>query len=713
MPPKPEKQPESSIRTVPLFESAHEGYGDERYAGSQYRYSRVFRGWDTRYAGELRVGDALTTIAHASTINRPPIWAAEWRATNARYPVLVYIADAIVFQLQFGVSTSRITLGQVATGACFHDNGSGIQRLVVAEGDNGNIQIFDIAGSADTITGTVQRDKVASISGALYGSAIPASAVRWNGVTFVPYGSSPALAANWSSVTRVGWATTDINNIAGVRGVPCVLKPEGIFLYNRNLDLWENMMPTWEADPNPDNGRACVSLGPNLVIGRGSGGCVIFDGYSIKEFSPFGPRAAPGFDTTSQVFSALGIYRDWIAGATSVSRGYVGGSGSKEEHGLAGFATYNSKLINIGTHATEGLRSWKTLDNESTFTDYSTNSGDQDLTTQATWDALSPTAPQDFVYIGARFPFRAMLVEFDVGGAQVNTTVATLSAWYWDGSAWQTMALTDFTLLSGATLGQSGLIVFTGNPTDWAARAISTDTGTSFYIRLQPSTALSATVRPANIRVIPWRPAIDTTNFASEGQDRSGVYPHACMGRPGAAGGGWHDLGSVNAVDEIGAITVAPVGGATGSDPRKLVLLGRSNIYAYHLTEQSMWPWLQSAGLIEYSIFDPAGDKLVKLREVRLFGHDFDGLTTLTMYYRNDTGERWSKIDFGARPPFVHKLSASEPFGTQFQWALAYTMTQTEPIRRPVVIRIEADFEVMDGPPSIAFQTALSTIPRG
>ena len=158
---------------------------------------------------------------------------------------------------------------------------------------------------------------------------------------------------------------------------------------------------------------------------------------------------------------------------------------------------------------------------------------------------------------------------------------------------------------------------------------------------------------------------------------------------------------------------MAPVGGATGSEPRKLVLLGRHNIYVYHLTEQGMWPWLQSAGLFESSIFEPVGGALAKLREVRIFGRDFDGMTSLTLYYRQDSGERWSKINFGERPPFVHKLPASEPVGTQFQWSLGHAMTQTEPIRRPVVTRIEADFEVVPGPPHIAAQRALTTPPRG
>ena len=172
-------------------------------------------------------------------------------------------------------------------------------------------------------------------------------------------------------------------------------------------------------------------------------------------------------------------------------------------------------------------------------------------------------------------------------------------------------------------------------------------------------------------------------------------------------------MGSVNAVDEIGFITVAPVGGATGSDPRKLVLLGRSNIYAYHLSDQGMWPWLQSAGLVEGSIFDPAGGKLCRLRAVRILGHNFDGMTTLTLYYRLDTSERWSAIDFGARPPFEHKLPDSEAYGTQFQWAIGHAMTQTEPIRRPVVIRIEADFEVSERSVITSTQAVLTTPPRG
>ena len=357
-----------NIVTVPLFESGHAGYGDGRVITNPSKYNRVIGSMDLTHPGEIRMGPSFTTLAYSATLSRPPVWAGEARDASAvpRQPLLLFIADLTVYQILGGVVSSRITLAQIATDACFHDNGSGVARLIVAEGSAGNIASYSMISATDaidTITGTIQRDKLASISGALYGSAVPSGARRWNGVTFCPYGSAPTTAANWSPITRVGSALTDINQIRQVRGVPVVLKPEGIFMYNTNLSQWENMMPAWEYEPHPQNGRGAMSVGPDLLVPMGRGGAVIFDGYTVKDISPYGPLSTPNGDTTSQVFSAMGVYRNWIVGVTAVSRGYVGGAGSKEAHEVSGIATTNQKELAVGTSTTEGIRVWKTQDN--------------------------------------------------------------------------------------------------------------------------------------------------------------------------------------------------------------------------------------------------------------------------------------------------------------------------------------------------------------
>ena len=72
---------------------------------------------------------------------------------------------------------------------------------------------------------------------------------------------------------------------------------------------------------------------------------------------------------------------------------------------------------------------------------------------------------------------------------------------------------------------------------------------------------------PPTIYCCPLQVFSATINIDALSPSASQDFDDIIDGRPGAAGGGWHDLGSVNAVDEIGVITVASVGGVTGSDP--------------------------------------------------------------------------------------------------------------------------------------------------
>ena len=710
--------PAPEIVTVPLFRSAHMGYGDARET-VPYRYNRIMYGFDARFPGELRFGDYMQNLT-TTGIGGPPVWGSEWRDDSGVYLVVVYVSGTAEREIRFSADSARgAAFAQTVTDACFHDNGSGIERLVVAQGRAGNIVIRSIADANDSV-GTIVRDKVKSISGALYGSAIPASGSRFSGVSFCPYGSNPATAANWSSTTRVGWAGTDINNIISVRGVPVVIKPEGIFMYNRGRDQWENMVLSWEADPHPDNGRAAMSRGPDAIISVGRGGCILFDGYSIRDVSPRREAAFDG-DTTADKLSCLGVWKDWIVAVTSVSQGYQGGAGSKQAHQIAGGETANQKIVAVGnTPVAEAIRFWRTTDNEVTFTNGSNAAGDESLATTIALSSQDTAANGDFFTIGYRYPWRACLIEFNLSVSQRNTAASTLTAEYWNGSAWASMAIVDMTITgSDVTLGKGGLIVLTENPTDWTARTYGTagvdDAGGHFYIRFSVSATLSASVFLTNVRLLPWRPAIDTVDHPNDGIDRAGCYPHILLGKLTEDGAIWHDMGTPGVADEIGFVTAGFTGGVVGVDARKLLLLGLRNIYLYHQAEVDTWPWLAPRGLVEFPIRAVAQGNIVRLREVRLQGRDFDGIATMSLYYRYDPNERWSKVSLGARPPFQARPK-SEGKGAFFQWALGYVMTDTtDPhvARRPVVLMVDADFEVVGGRADAVPQRTIATTPRG
>ena len=99
---------------------------------------------------------------------------------------------------------------------------------------------------------------------------------------------------------------------------------------------------------------------------------------------------------------------------------------------------------------------------------------------------------------------------------------------------------------------------------------------------------------------------------------------------------------------------------------------------------------------------------------VRVFGRDFHGVAVggVIFYYRYDSTQVWSAVLLGDRPPFVYAVTDGGK-GSAFQWAVAITMTNTQPIRRPVVTRIEADFQITADSPHVIPQRVISTVQRG
>lgn len=689
--------------TVPLFESAHEGFG-EQLATSPNTYHRVLRGFDASIPSQLHFGDFITRITHATALGRPPVWAGEWVDTDGQTPAVFYLSGRHIMKFTGGASSEvgSSALAQISTGATFHDDGAGVAYLYIAEGTAGNIQRMNVAQTVTT--GTVARDKLATISGSLYGSARPSTV--FCGISFVSPGADPFTEANWSSTTIVGWPTTPINDIKQLRGIPVVLKPEGIFVYNRNIDLWENKTPAWEALPHPDNGRGAFSLGVAIIVPLGRGGAVIFDGYNVRDFSPYNERSTIDADTTPQVISVIASTLIGMLAVTSVSRGPEGGQGDKSAHGRPFGTLLNQKLTRRGGSDDSGSdvlgnRFFKTTDNEVTFTNYTTQVNDGSWGTSADLSSLSTAAAGDYFYVGHPRPWQG------VGLYMLNTNgnASTTTAEIWNGSAWVAITITDFTIGESAmNLNRTGLIIFTQDPIelDWATRTLGTDPQACYYARFQVSAALDATVNIAETTLLPWRPSIDVTNFAIDGMDRAGCFPHLLLGSPTPGGGAtWHDLGAVmttaTSVDEISCLLTAEVGGTYGNATNKLVAIGKHAIFLYENSLTEAWPFIAPTGLIEFGAVRPAEGKTVRLRSVTVEGRNFSGITNMWFYWRYLPTEAWSRKALGPRGNSTITIS-DDTGGTEFQWALGYSMSLDTVVRRPTITYATAQFEVLPTP---------------
>lgn len=97
-------------------------------------------------------------------------------------------------------------------------------------------------------------------------------------------------------------------------------------------------------------------------------------------------------------------------------------------------------------------------------------------------------AASDYLYILCPYP-TVTGIEFDLG-TSVNNNTAGMVVQFWDGENWVSVTgLSDTTLLSGATLGQDGLMVWTAPET--IAR-ISIDGVSGYGIRMSPTNALDS-----------------------------------------------------------------------------------------------------------------------------------------------------------------------------------------------------------------------------
>ena len=149
----------------------------------------------------------------------------------------------------------------------------------------------------------------------------------------------------------------------------------------------------------------------------------------------------------------------------------------------------------------------KTVDAGVNFTDYTANVIDSDADTAADLSSLDTYANGDYFFIGYSTKFTQIWLQITA----VNTNASVLTAEYWNGIAWTALTISDGTQdeLNGKTF--SNLYTTTMAPitfvlpTDWLPAYIPALAATSqFFIRFKVSAALSADVKVAEARVIPY-----------------------------------------------------------------------------------------------------------------------------------------------------------------------------------------------------------------
>ena len=505
----------------------------------------------------------------------------------------------------------------------------------------------------------------------------------------------------WTQGYLVGFAGTAINVLTAVRQAPVAIKPEGVFGYNVGLDRWINYAPAWRSFMHSRNGIGAYHLGDLLVIPMGDGSTMIFDGNNVKPFDPGGPLATPNKHTTRDNFTEGTMFsmRHWLIGIT----------GS------------NAKLISAG----DTLEAQ--YDDNGVFEDFAANVRDLDLTTELDRPA-GLVAAEDAIYIGWIRPFTSFRLALggtsgmNEIGSVMTVAIGTTAPTTYTSIGAKNTGYRDYTELVAAPLGQqNGEIIMMVDPIEAGWVKTTVNGIEAYWVKLTFATNLDS-FSIVNVKLTPWYPSIDPDVFPLDGLDRSGVLPHLFYGRMGANRAPWfHDMISLPEPDQITQALFANVGGSVTNHPRRIVLIGRFAVWAVDVADNDRpgteaQPYLNDVGLIEATSFLPVPGKVVRLKTVRINGHEFDPTVATYFYYGWEYGHPMSKASgrITTIPAVIEKFDSGDK-GTRFRWSWGYKTTDAKAVANPtvpIVTSIEADFEVLGDSIDSLVERPLQTVPR-
>lgn len=170
----------------------------------------------------------------------------------------------------------------------------------------------------------------------------------------------------------------------------------------------------------------------------------------------------------------------------------------------------NAHRVQIGARIAACL---KTTDSAATFTDYTTQATDRVAATVADLSSLDTAANGDYWYLASKHKFAGATVDILAG----NTTASVLTGYYWNGTAWTLITVTDGTIVAtGKCLGQDGNLTWTvPTGTSWARTTTTDNSGLNSYaglyaMRFQVSVVLYSATTISEIALLP-----DTTAAAA------------------------------------------------------------------------------------------------------------------------------------------------------------------------------------------------------
>lgn len=138
-----------------------------------------------------------------------------------------------------------------------------------------------------------------------------------------------------------------------------------------------------------------------------------------------------------------------------------------------------------------------TIDTSVTLKDYTLAVTDNSLSTFASVGGMTVTTGA--IYVQSAKKFRGLRIKMST--TNVNTNAVTLTATYWNGSAFASLTIVDGTSANSKTFAQTGFVTFAW-PTAFEKRRLSVDEIPTYQIQLLVGAALSATVEILEVELM-------------------------------------------------------------------------------------------------------------------------------------------------------------------------------------------------------------------
>lgn len=697
--------PDGLVR-VTLFPNSGLGYGyalTDRGLGDS-----LPEGYHRTINAKVREGRILSpsfgvyakkAITHGLA-NAAPFTLATWSKTGPYRPAAVLLSDELAYSYDseaLNGETEAIAAGSVFGGTTFHDDGAGTAYLYA-----GTIQGADSPWSQWTTAGYLNRRTRAGTwtadadVAAVY--VVAAAGALWRvssnyQISKCPTASEPFTIGNWGSAIVVGTSDAWIRQISAIGAAPIVFKEDGIWAYDETNARFELQYPIYRSDKHFPFVREDGQGGLYTALANGT----------IIHIARFG--------SITSIFPLSGKFP-----GRDTPRGPI------MDMAIDGETLYALMDGRYRFSQPSGLKVLKTVDNFSTFTDYSTETKDQDYSTTADVSLLDTLANGDALLIGFDDRFLAMEIFVRLS----NSLTASLSVAMSTGAGTWSSALTVY---DGTSLISSGNTITIGNGgasvVSLAMQSLSTwakatyNSSSKYWLRLTVSGALDAATNLSEIRILPQRaaPAFTTTNNdTAETWEASGMFPKVLVGKRLGDAIIWDDVLTIPDVTRASRIAYTPH--STPSSPHGALLVA---------TQESLWVYPMPEGgepsaadtpllardatndmaAVYYPSAVDLGAGLYELRYLHCVGAEMtmetDGWAAA---FRWDETHAWHTFDTLYQPNAVFAARPGSNAGSVLHTAfMLLDGASTDPVG-PYGRRIEAWLKPLDRHPSATTQPA-------